>query len=102
MTRWAIHDINQEAPTDKRIWLSLKDRSISREARAFLWKAMHNAYKVGRYWESIPNFKRRALCAECGNATETLEHILTECKMSGQDTIWKIVGLIHERRDVPF
>lgn len=102
MTRWAIKDINQEAPTDERIWLSLKDKALSREARAFLWKTMHNAYKVRKYWENIPNYENRALCPECDNAIETMEHILTECRASGQDTIWKMAELLHERRKIPF
>lgn len=48
---------------------------------------MHNNYKVGNYWKNILNFERRVLCAYCGNVTETMEHILTECSMSGQNIV---------------
>ncbi|KNZ81408.1 Ribonuclease H1 [Termitomyces sp. J132] len=48
MTRWAVKALNDEAPTDNRIWLSLKDKAMRKETWAFLWKAMHNAHKIGR------------------------------------------------------
>ncbi|KNZ75061.1 hypothetical protein J132_05009 [Termitomyces sp. J132] len=62
ITRWAINDHNSELPTDDRIWISLGDKSMSREVRAFLWSTMYKAYKVGGYWEHIPNFKHKAIC----------------------------------------
>lgn len=79
MTRWAISEHNGEAPMDDRIWKSLKDRSIPKETRAFLWKAMHGAFKIGKYWENIENYEHRAVCPACDQATESMEHILTEC-----------------------
>lgn len=57
--RWAIKDLNGTFPTDKSIWGALRDRTITKESRAFLWKATHNAYKVGEYWSKIPDFEPR-------------------------------------------
>ena len=102
MTRWAIHDYNKETPTDSQIWASTRDKALQKGTRAFLWKALHNAFKIGRYWEHINNFKHRALCRQCDNVTETLKHILTECEASGQKPIWQFVKDIHARRGIPF
>ncbi|KNZ71559.1 hypothetical protein J132_08617 [Termitomyces sp. J132] len=102
MMRWAVHDETNELPTDSRIWESLKDKDLSRETRAFLWKTMHNGYKVGRYWENIPNFERRALCGPCDNVHESMNHILTECLVSGQDVVWDLTQTIHEKRGLIF
>jgi len=51
---------------------------------------MHGAYKVGKYWRHIPTFEQRGLCHACENVEESMEHILTECRASGQEETWKI------------
>ncbi|KNZ73639.1 hypothetical protein J132_10494 [Termitomyces sp. J132] len=53
MTRWVVKALNNKASTDHRIWLSLRDKAMRGEIRAFVWKAMHNAYKIGRYWSRL-------------------------------------------------
>lgn len=73
--RWAIKESNGSALMDKNIWRALRDRTITKEARAFLWKATQNAYKIGEYWEKIPNYKTRSKCHVC-DTTEDMEHIL--------------------------
>jgi ribonuclease HI len=50
---------------------------------------MHGAYKIGKYWEHIPDCEERAICQHC-EVTETLEHIVLECTRSGQDIVWKL------------
>lgn len=96
-TRWAVADTNGTPPTDKNIWKSLKDRTLTKESRAFLWKAMHNAYKLGEYWEKIPNFETRSKCYIC-DAPEDLEHVLTQCKVTGQEVIWELTGELCKAR----
>lgn len=36
MTRWAVYKHNSEVPTDERIWAFLKNKTLSKESRAFL------------------------------------------------------------------
>lgn len=57
-TRWTAKDRTGDIPTDKVIWRSLKNKCLTWETRIFLWKALHNAYKVGRYWENIKNMNK--------------------------------------------
>jgi len=62
---------------------------------------MHNSYKVGRYWERIPNYGERGHCREC-DTTETMEHILTECRASGQTEIWALTKELCEKKSIPW
>ncbi|KAF8960924.1 hypothetical protein BDZ97DRAFT_1615995, partial [Flammula alnicola] len=50
-------------------------------------------------WENIPQYEHRAWCNVC-ETIETLEHIQTECKASGQEVIWKLAKEILEERGV--
>ncbi|KAH9480754.1 hypothetical protein JR316_0007354 [Psilocybe cubensis] len=87
-TRYAAEEIGRCLPTDKQIWAAIKKRDISVRGRAFLWKTMHDAYKVGEYWERIPGYEIRGYCHVC-QTTDTMEHILTECRATGQEAVWQ-------------
>ncbi|KAJ7115678.1 hypothetical protein C8R44DRAFT_585141, partial [Mycena epipterygia] len=52
-----------------------------------LWKGIHNAHRVGKYWSHIPECEDRAMCKDCG-AVEDLDHILTGCSSPGQEIVW--------------
>jgi exonuclease III len=67
-----------KAPETEQIWKSVRNRDFSRAQRTFKWRAMHNAYKVGAYWNTIPNYEERARCPVCGGE-ESIEHILLQC-----------------------
>ncbi|KAJ7708350.1 hypothetical protein B0H17DRAFT_1274165 [Mycena rosella] len=54
----------------------------------FLWKGLHNAHRIGKYWTHIPECEDRAMCKDC-EVMEDLEHILVQCKSPGQEIIWK-------------
>lgn len=62
-----------------------------------MWKTMHNAYKVGAYWNNIPNFEQRSLCPIC-NEEESLEHILTDCQSQECKCIWELTRAIWLRK----
>lgn len=62
---------------------------------------MHNAYKVGSYWQNITNYEMRANCPQC-NCDKTLEHILTKCTHLGRAPIWKLVKTLHKKRGIKF
>jgi len=89
MTRHGVKEVSGYLPTNEKIWYSLRNKDITRNIRAFLWKCMHNAHRCGEYWLKIPGYEQRAKCAFC-DTNESMEHILTECKASGQNTVWRL------------
>ena len=90
MARYGVKEISGFLPTDKKIWFSLRNKDISKNIRAYLWKCMHNAHRCGAFWLKVPGYEQRAACRTCG-CDESMEHILTECRVSGQAAIWKLV-----------
>jgi ribonuclease HI len=89
----SIRDRIGYTPEPRQVWESLRNRALSKNIRAFLWKTIHGAHRCGKFWSHIPNFEQRALCPTCG-VTENMDHILTECQSSGQRVIWENVRTI--------
>ncbi|TEB27653.1 hypothetical protein FA13DRAFT_1634343, partial [Coprinellus micaceus] len=50
-------------------------------------KSTRQAYKIGKCWSDF--CVERALCGRC-DVEETTAHILTECRISGQQLIWEL------------
>ncbi|KAF8129378.1 hypothetical protein K438DRAFT_1490047, partial [Mycena galopus ATCC 62051] len=84
----SMKNIQDRVFTDEEIWRALRNRDFSPRTAQFLWRAMHNAHRVGKYWKYIPECQDRATCQECGEI-EDLEHILINCKSPGQEIVWK-------------
>ncbi len=82
------------------IWSAVRNRDVPRNMRDFWWKALHDAIRVGTYWEHIPGYEQRAVCHVCG-VTESLEHILLECTTPGQKTVWELVNHTLARKAIP-
>ncbi|KAJ7670166.1 hypothetical protein DFH06DRAFT_981264, partial [Mycena polygramma] len=78
-----------KSPTAAAIWKSVRHKDLSRQLKTFLWKAIHGAHRVGKFWTNIPGYEDRATCQSCGEL-ESLEHILFECRCPGQSEIWKL------------
>ncbi|KAJ6468892.1 hypothetical protein C8R45DRAFT_764116, partial [Mycena sanguinolenta] len=74
--------------TSEEVWRSLRNKDLQPQTSQFLWRAMHNAHRVGAYWNHIPECEGRAKCSCCG-VTEDLEHILVKCESPGQSLLWK-------------
>ncbi|KAK0431226.1 hypothetical protein EV421DRAFT_1720723, partial [Armillaria borealis] len=56
----------------------------------FVWKSIHGAFKLGDFWDRLgPEYAGRVNCPKCG-VQETMEHILLECQIIGQELIWKL------------
>ena len=87
-TKEEIGKILKTYPTEKKIWVGLKDREIRRPIADFLWKQLHGRLKIGDYWKKIPGYEERSQCKEC-NTTETMDHILLDCKAEGREEIWE-------------
>ncbi|KAJ6530105.1 hypothetical protein B0H19DRAFT_967923 [Mycena capillaripes] len=87
--RSCIYEASNYSPTDKAIWTSLRSRDIQRLTRNFLWKCLHNTFRVGDFWYHIENLQIFGRCPDC-NVDETLEHIMLECDAPGQRQIWML------------
>ncbi|KAJ6585852.1 hypothetical protein B0H19DRAFT_1321696 [Mycena capillaripes] len=85
----AVHEAFGYRPTTAQIWKSIRHKDIARQIRNFLWKTMHGAYRLGRYWLHIPGFEDRATCRACGEI-ESMEHILLHCTRPGRAEIWQL------------
>ncbi|KAK0505575.1 hypothetical protein EDD18DRAFT_1316386 [Armillaria luteobubalina] len=88
-TRAATEALTGKQPTDKLIWSGLCHKDFSMSTRQFLWMTMHDAYKIGAWWEDKPGYEQRSRCARC-NVTESMEHILFECEEPGQHQVWEL------------
>lgn len=78
---------------------TIPQTSQSMEARVYMWKAVYNAYKLEEYWEKISGYKQRSMCPIC-KVMENMEHILTQCTASGQETIWNLAKLLCKVRGI--
>lgn len=86
----AVRTMRGDPPTEGEIWTSIRHKDLSKGARGFLWKNMHNAYRLGSKWEDIPGMSSRGICSLCGG-TESMEHILLECQESEpRKAVWAL------------
>ncbi|KAJ7102968.1 hypothetical protein C8R43DRAFT_907040 [Mycena crocata] len=83
----AVKQHHRHAPTPSTIWKSLKHKDITRQVRTFLWKTVHGAHRIGKFWEHITGFEERAVCKHC-EATESFTHLALECAGPGQSQVW--------------
>ncbi|KAI1781818.1 ribonuclease H-like protein [Ganoderma leucocontextum] len=93
----AVHSTLKFKPRPSIIWKSLRSKDINRKAREFLWKGLHDAHRVGKFWENIPTLEHRAICSLCGEE-ESLEHILTECSATCVRTVWGLVRALANKK----
>ncbi|KAF7986133.1 hypothetical protein HWV62_38488 [Athelia sp. TMB] len=98
ITRYATEANFKFTPNDERIWKSTMSKDIRRPIRTFLWKSLHRAYKVGKYWANIPEWEHREKCHACGDPEESLEHILLECEEPGRKIIWDLAESLWKKK----
>ncbi|KAJ6469855.1 hypothetical protein C8R45DRAFT_778037, partial [Mycena sanguinolenta] len=87
--RCSIKEVSNYIPTDEAIWTSLRSTDIQRKTRNFLWKCVHNIFRLGDFWKHIDNLQIFGLCPHC-KIDETLEHIMLDCAAPGQHQIWSL------------
>ncbi len=78
-----------------------KTPRLSRTTKMFLWMAMHDAFMIGPNWLRVgfaPEYHERSECQVC-HETETLDHILTKCKVNGQAQIWQLAKQLWYQKD---
>jgi len=101
MTRYGAENLIGKQPLDTKIWASIRSKALPIRTRNFMYKTMHSAYKCGKWWARIPNMEHRQMCHVC-DIDEDLPHILTECKASGQEEIWKIAEELWNLKKLPW
>ncbi|KAL1741666.1 hypothetical protein HDZ31DRAFT_44946, partial [Schizophyllum fasciatum] len=105
-TRLAAKRMNKEepAPSDQRIWRSLRNKTSRKKVHQFKFRVMHDSLKCGTFWEHIPGYEDRVHCKYCSTPTEKVvesaSHILTECKAPGRKIIWDTVKAICRKRKI--
>ena len=102
ITQACIEELTGKTPTEQKIWNSIKNKVYPPRIRAFMWRAMHNAYKCGKYWRNIPTCEERGLCHACDRVEESMEHILTECQATGQAEVWKLAEELWVLQGLPW
>ncbi|EIN07783.1 hypothetical protein PUNSTDRAFT_20626, partial [Punctularia strigosozonata HHB-11173 SS5] len=96
--RWAAAGLGRKTPpSDAQIWKATRSPVMLRAERAFLYKTVHEAHRVGGFWEKIQNYENRAVCGVC-DCTESIEHILTDCEGSGCYIIWRLAESLWRRK----
>ncbi|KAG1732697.1 RnaseH-domain-containing protein [Suillus occidentalis] len=90
LTRYAIEDLTGHLENDAAIWKGCRNKDFTRKIRQFLYKAIHNAYRIGEFWTNIPTYEQRAQCSHCQTDIETLEHIMLECTSNARTKIWTL------------
>ncbi|KAH8071051.1 hypothetical protein BXZ70DRAFT_1003067 [Cristinia sonorae] len=85
-------DLLGRIPTEEKLWVAIRHKDFSKEARYFLWMTMHDAYMVGAKWlreNFSAELRERSQCKDCG-VQDTMVHILTQCESPGQEEIWSL------------
>ncbi|KAH8074950.1 hypothetical protein BXZ70DRAFT_902758 [Cristinia sonorae] len=101
MIKQSSRDELKRIPTSNRIWLSLKSKDFSREARYFLWMTTHDAYMVGSKWlreNFSDDLRERSKCKYC-DREDSMEYILTECNAPGQQIVWNMARDLWEHKN---
>ncbi|KAH7925317.1 hypothetical protein BV22DRAFT_1011489, partial [Leucogyrophana mollusca] len=89
--RFALNEINDTWELDSTIWKSCRNEPLTQKTSQFIYKTIQGAFKIGDFWNRIPNYEIRAKCGACGHMDESMEHILLECPANGQTEIWQQV-----------
>ncbi|KAF6753392.1 ribonuclease H-like protein [Ephemerocybe angulata] len=90
-TKAAVLGATGVEPKKEAIWKSLRKRkkgTLTQKFSAFAWKSLHEGYKVGKYWRHITEDRLR--CQPCNADVESMNHIMHECRVSGQETVWRL------------
>ena len=100
-SRDAIERYTGSQETDASIWSSLRKAPIRPKVSQFLYKSMHNVFRTGNYWSHIPAVAECSVCTTC-NETETLGHIMTQCRCPPTQLIWRYAREIWPHRNIPW
>jgi hypothetical protein len=57
IARFAIQNITGQLETDESIWKGSENKDIPKKIRQFIFKSLHGAHRIGKYWLNIPTLK---------------------------------------------
>ncbi|EPS93460.1 hypothetical protein FOMPIDRAFT_8415, partial [Fomitopsis schrenkii] len=97
--RGHLHNIPDAEDEEHDIWKGIRLQDIRWTVTDFLWKGIHEAHRIGKFWLKIPGHEDRALCTRC-HKRDSLDHILLHCSETGQETIWTLAKAAWERKGV--
>ena len=94
----AVEEHTGSKPQPEAISQVIQHKALSRQVRFFLWRLVHDAYRVGQWWKNIPEREDRTTCG----VEESMDHILFRCEAIGREIIWKMAtNLIETKTGVP-
>ncbi|EJD35071.1 hypothetical protein AURDEDRAFT_37262, partial [Auricularia subglabra TFB-10046 SS5] len=100
LTQACVKGACDQMPTERQIWDSLSHRDIPKNIKAFMWKGIHGAHKIGEYFTKMPEpWKSKSECPTC-HVTESMQHILFECPDSHQQLIWSLAQSVLAKKEV--
>lgn len=95
--RCSIQEASCYTPSDEMIWKSIRSATLQCLTREFLWKCIHNIFRVGDFWLHTETLTVRAECRVC-HVPETLEHIALDCNAPGQRLIWNLTQQLWSKK----
>ncbi|KAJ7574755.1 hypothetical protein C8J56DRAFT_802504 [Mycena floridula] len=98
LVKTAIRNLNGDAPDEAKIWHSIRTTDFMRRQRNFLYMTMHGAHKIGAFWKNVQDCETWGICQHC-QVTESMEHILLECRRPGQSQLWNLAHLLWSQRN---
>ena len=101
LTWTAIKRITREIETNTTIWKNTRKKTIRPIVQQFLYKTLHGTHLVGKYWSNINGYKEQETCRTC-NKTESISHILMQCKEKHTQTIWRLAKSLWPHRNIPW
>ena len=101
LTRTAIKRITSKAETNAAIWLSTRKNAIRPIIQQFIYKTMHGTHLVGKYWRNINGYEEQEICTTC-NETESMDHIMTQCRENSTCLIWNLAKDFWPHRNIPW
>lgn len=93
----AVEELCKIKPSEPEIWTSIRSTTLQRLSREFYWKCIHGTFRVGTYWDHIPQFEHFGICTTC-QVPDTLEHMALECYAPGQSLIWRWTSQLWSRK----
>jgi len=101
LTRTAIKGVTGEIETDNAIWKSTRKKTIRPLIQQFLYRTIHGTHMIGKQWRHINGYEEREMCTTC-NETESMSHILTQCKEKSTQLVWDLTKNLWPHRNTPW
>ena len=101
LAREAVTQYTGNEETDATIWTNIRRKAIRPKIRQFIYKTMHDVFKVGNYWARIQVVAECRLCTACGEA-ESMNHILIQCQNSPPRTVWRLAKETWPHDNIPW